>query len=94
MDETLVFFNMVENRTVTFKGAKSVVIKTQNQEKCRCYLLLTITADCTKLPPYIIFMTKEGGKVEKELNKNDNVLKGRYFISCNSNAWCTSKIMK
>ena len=39
-------------------------------------------------------MAKEGGKVEKELNKNDNVLKGRCFISCNSNSWCTSKIMK
>ena len=94
MDETPVFFNMVENRTVTFKGAKSVVIKTQNEEKCRCSLLLTITADGTKLPLNIIFMAKEGGKVEKELNKNDILLKGRCFISCNSNAWFTSKIMK
>ena len=80
MVETPFIFDMVENRTVTFKGSKSVVIKKQNQEKCRCSLLMTIRADGTKLPPYIIFITKDEGKVENELKKNDNLLKGKCFI--------------
>ena len=33
LDETPIFFNMIENRTVSFKGLKTVTIKTQNQDK-------------------------------------------------------------
>ena len=44
IDETPVFFNMIENRTVSFKGVKTVTIK-NTKDKCRCSALLTITAD-------------------------------------------------
>ena len=64
------FFQHGRNRTATFKGTKSVIIKTQNKEKSQCSLLLTITAEGKKLPPYIIFMAKDGGKIENELKKN------------------------
>ena len=85
---------MIENRTVSFKGLKIVTIKTQNQDKCRCSVLLAITADGNKLPPLIIFMAKEAGKVEKKLLKNENVINGKCLVCCNNNAWCTSTIMK
>ena len=48
IDETPICFNMIENRTVSFKGVKTVTIKTQNQDKCRYSVLLTITADGNK----------------------------------------------
>jgi hypothetical protein len=58
MDQTPVFFNMTENRTVSFKGIKTVSIKTQNQDKSRCSVFLTITAYVDKLPQLFIFMAK------------------------------------
>ena len=94
LDETPIFFNMIENRTVSFKGLKTVTIKTQNQDKCRCSVLLAITADGNKLPRLILFMAKEAGKVEKKLLKNENVINGKCLVCCNNNAWCTSTIMK
>lgn len=94
IDETPIFFNMAENRTVSFKGVKTVTIKTENHDKCRCSVLLTITADSNKLPLLIIFMAKEAGKVEKKLLTNKNVINGRYFVYCNKNTCYTSKIMK
>lgn len=55
MGETPAFFNMTENRIVTFKGVKTVTIKRQNQEKCKCSVLLAITADGNKLPSFNYF---------------------------------------
>ena len=69
MDQTPVFFNMTENRTVSFKGIKTVSIKTQNQDKSRCSVFLTITAYVDKLPQLT----------------NKNVINGRYFLWCNNN---------
>ena len=61
MDQTPVFFNMTEKRTVS--------IKTQNQDKSRCSVFLTITAYVDKLPQLT----------------NKNVINGRYFLWCNNN---------
>ena len=69
MDQTPVFFNMTENRTVSFKGIKTVSIKAQNQDKSRCSVFLTITAYVDKLPQLT----------------NKNVINGRYFLWCNIN---------
>ena len=56
---------MIENKIVSFKGLKTVTIKTQNQDNCRCSVLLTITVDGNKLPPLIIFLARESREVEK-----------------------------
>ena len=85
MDQTPVFFNMTENRTVSFKGIKTVSIKAQNQDKSRCSVFLTITAYVDKLPQLIKFMAKEADHVEKKLLTNKNVINGRYFLWCNNN---------
>ncbi len=41
MDETLLTFNMPPNYVIEKKGKKSVIIRTQNQDKCRLSVLLT-----------------------------------------------------
>ena len=61
---------MVPSKTIAKKGGKSIIIKTQDQEKCRLSVLLCITADGGKLPPYLIFKAKNDGKIEKELKKD------------------------
>ena len=36
---------MTPNKTVVKKGGKTIIIKTQNQEKCGLSVLLTISAE-------------------------------------------------
>ena len=93
MDETPLVFNMIPNKTVAKKGTKSIIIKTFEQEKCRISVLLTITADGGKLPPYIIFKSKRDGKIENDLKKDLNVINKKCFIGCNENDWSTEEIM-
>ena len=84
---------MTPTKTIAKKGRKSIINRTQNQEKCRVSVLLTITEDGNKLPSLIIFKAKANGEIEKQLNKDINVTNGKCFINCNDNAWCTEKIM-
>jgi hypothetical protein len=49
---------MPTNTTIEGKGEKSVIIHTRGCEKQRRTVMLTITADGRKLPPYVIFKRK------------------------------------
>ena len=51
MDESPIFFNMIPNKTIAKRGKKTILIKTQNQQKCRISVLLCIVADGSKLAP-------------------------------------------
>ena len=81
-------------KTIAKKGARQVIIQTQNQEKCRCLVLLGITADGERLPPLVIFKAKENKTVYKKLQSNINVKNHLIYVECNNNAWCTESIMK
>lgn len=59
MDETPLFLNMLSNKTITQKGDKNVVIRTQNQEKLRITCILIICADGDKLPSYLYLNLKQ-----------------------------------
>jgi len=43
MDETPLFFNIFPSKTIAKKGGKSILIRTQNQDKCLISVILTIT---------------------------------------------------
>jgi len=93
MDETPIFFNMYPNKTIAKKGNKTILIKTQSQEKCRISVILCITADGEKLPPFLIFKAKEEGYIEKNLSELNLVKNKKCYIACNLNAWSTEKII-
>lgn len=57
-DQTPVYFDMPSNTTIEEKGASSVPIITSGAEKQRCTVMLAVTSDGRKLPPYIIFRRK------------------------------------
>lgn len=57
-DQTPVFFDMPRNSTIAMKGESSIPMRTTGNEKLRCTVMLAITADGRKLPPYIIFKRK------------------------------------
>ena len=98
MDETPVFFNLSPSKTIAHKGQKTILIKTQDNEKCRLTFLLTITVDGGKLPyftHYMIFKAKKRNRrVEKDSHKDINLLQKKCFVACNNNTWSTIDIIK
>ena len=94
MDESPIFFNMVPKKKIAKRGKKTILIKTQNQEKVRISIILTISADGDKLKPLIIFKGKTGGLIEKNLSKNLYIIANKYIICVNQNAWATDSIIK
>ena len=75
MDETLLFFNMPITKTIVKKGSRQVIVKTQNQEKVRISVILTILADSSKLAPLVILKAQERSIVYNQLQKDEHVLK-------------------
>lgn len=57
-DQTPLNFDMPPNTTVNQKGASSVTVRTTGHEKQRCTVMLAVTADGRKLPPYVVFKRK------------------------------------
>lgn len=58
MDEVPVTFDMPSNFTLEQKGTSDVKVVTCGSEKSRFTVVLCVTADGEKLPPYIIFKRK------------------------------------
>jgi hypothetical protein len=57
------FFDMPESTTVNSVGERTVqIIRTMGAEKQRCTIMLAITADGQKLPPYVVFKCKTMAK--------------------------------
>lgn len=77
---------MVPNKTIAKRGKKTILIKSQNQQKCRISVILGIVTDGSKLAPLIILKGKAGGYIEKELAKNIYVLSKKCLIYVNQNA--------
>ena len=64
-DKMPIWLDMPRNYTVEQKGAKQVLIRTSDCEKQRITVMLGITADRHKLPPYLIFKRKKPRKTPK-----------------------------
>jgi hypothetical protein len=56
--QTPLHFDMPTNMTIKGKGETSVIICTSGCKKQHCTVMLAITADRRKLPPYVIFKRK------------------------------------
>ncbi|KAL1435126.1 hypothetical protein MTO96_011256 [Rhipicephalus appendiculatus] len=57
-DQTPINFDMPMGRTVNERGARSVLVKATGAEKQRFTVMLAVTAEGRKLPPYVIFKRK------------------------------------
>lgn len=84
-DETPVCFDMPRNYTVNSRGAKEIKIKTTGYEKQRVTVMLCITADGHKLPPYLILN-------RKTIPKNETFPKD-VIVCAQKNGWMTSEMM-
>jgi hypothetical protein len=62
-DQTLVYYEMPLDTMVHKKGDKNVTVRTGGNEKQWCPVMLCITVDSRKLPPYIVLTRKTLPKV-------------------------------
>jgi len=58
MGEVPLKFDVLSNKTVDVKGAKTIMIKTSGNEKMYYTVVLACCTDGTKLPPLLIFKRK------------------------------------
>ena len=68
MDETAVWHKIISIATVTNKGAKSIVLETEDHEKSKVIVTLTAMANGDKLKPYVVF---PGHKCEVQNSNKD-----------------------
>ena len=60
MDETAVYLEMPEKKTIELKGTKNVEINTFGHDKERISVLLAIAGNDNKLPALLIYKGKKG----------------------------------
>ena len=92
MDETAVYFEMPEKKTIELKGTKKVEINTFGHDKERISVLLAIAGNGNKLPPLLIYKGKEGKFLENKLQKVKEVLDKKILVACQENSWCDQDI--
>ncbi|CAI7781677.1 unnamed protein product [Closterium sp. NIES-53] len=62
-DQTPLFLEMLAERTLEMKGARTVHVRSAGYEKERITVMLAVTASGLKLPPYVVFKRKTIAKV-------------------------------
>jgi hypothetical protein len=80
MDETPVYFNNIPDTTVDFVGKRQITVRSFNQEKMRCSVLLTVNAEGDILPPLVILKGRPFATIFKKLQKLECVKNKRMFI--------------
>ncbi|CAI7911515.1 unnamed protein product [Closterium sp. NIES-54] len=63
VDQTPIFLEMLVERTLEMKGARTVHVRSAGYEKERVTVMLAVTASGLKLPPYVVFKRKTIQKV-------------------------------
>ena len=92
MDETPIYFEMVNKTAINKIGNKNIVANTLGLEKKKISIILSITASGYKLKPLMIFKGKKGKKTEKKLQNLEEVKQKMVVVKCQSEAWCYKDI--
>ena len=92
MDETPLFLEMNYSTTIDFIGKKNVEYLTTGREHYRISIILSVTGDGYKLPPFVIIKGEEGKTIEKKLNELYYVKKHEIFVHCQKQGWCTTEL--
>ena len=87
MDETPVFFDMVQEKPLVQKGQTSVTIRTSASEKRHVTVALTVAVDVFILPPMIIFRDKTNQTI-KDVEAPEG-----FVIVTQEKAWMDESLM-
>jgi hypothetical protein len=61
-DQTPILFDIPESTAIEYVGSRSVQRRTTVADKQQCTMMLAITTDIHKLPPFVIFRKKNSPK--------------------------------
>ena len=96
VDETPLFFNMPKIKRDIHRGVREIILETQKQEEVEVSVILSVSSDGNKLPPFVIF--KRWGKKEieeeKKLKELAVVKRGHIFLEFNERAYNNDEIME
>lgn len=88
-DETPIWLDMPRNYSVDVTGSKQIPIKTSGYEKQRVTVMLCVTADGHKLPPYIILKRK----LVPKPTKNSETFPSGVIVRAQVKGWMTEDLM-
>jgi DDE superfamily endonuclease. len=88
-DETPIWFDMPCNYTIAKKGTKEVFIKTSGCGKQHVTVMLAITSEGRKLPPYLIFKWKMNPKIPK----SEKMFPDDVIVHNQEKGWMTEILM-
>lgn len=92
MEETPIYFEMVNKTAINKIGNKNIVANTLGLEKKKISIILSITASGYKVKPLMIFKGKKGKTTEKKLQNLEEVKQKMVVVKCQSEAWCDKDI--
>src|SRR5581483_2350019 len=84
MDEVSMTFDSPDSRTVEEVGVEDVKIRTTGNEKAAFTLVLCVTADGGRLPPFVIFKRKTMPK---------EIFSKGIIVEMNEKGWNNSEMM-
>ncbi len=85
MDEITIRFEAVPTVTLNNRVARTVRALSAGNAS-RCTVLLAVSMDGTKLPPFIIFKGRENGRIHRQLGSS-NVFPTSAKYTVQENAW-------
>jgi transposase-like protein len=85
IDETNIYFDMVGSTTLANRGSRTVSIKSSGTS-ARCSIILGVTMDGQKLPPFIIFKGKVNGRIRREWTGNTEYPSSSFY-AVQEHAW-------
>lgn len=93
-DETPIFMEMSDKKTISVIGDKEIRVKTFNKSHIRITVMLTILANGKSLIPFVVFKGKPKGYKEVLLKKHPKVAAGYLYVCCQDNSWVDEPAMR
>jgi len=93
-DETPIFMEMSEKKTISLIGDKEIRVKSFNKSHIRITVMLTILANGKSLIPFVVFKGRPKGNKELQLKKHPKVAAGFLYVCCQDNSWVDEPTMR
>lgn len=90
-DETAVYYEEPETKTIDICGNKEIIINTDGSESKRVSVLLTIVANGSKLNPFLIFTGEPEKTNEKKFSEIKEIKNNTIHAVCQKKGWCDTQ---
>ena len=92
-DQTNCYYSLESKYTLTKRGSRTVAVRGSGSTS-RCTLMLGVSMDGRKLPPYIVFKGEKKGRIAGEFNNSQVHGYPEGVLLCTQNhAWFDEDVM-